>query len=115
MRVLVCGGRNYHNYTFVKSVLDDLPKEGLVIIQGGARGADSLALDWSKENNVSYETFPADWVAYGKSAGFIRNKEMLTHGKPDLVIAFPGGKGTENMIAQAKKADIDVEVFWEGN
>ena len=44
----------------------------------------------------------AQWTKYGKSAGPIRNAEMLRFGKPQLVVAFPGGDGTENMIGQAK-------------
>ena len=52
--------------------------------------------------------YPADWDTHGRGAGPIRNKQMLEEGKPDLVIAFPGGKGTANMIGQAKEAGIPV-------
>ena len=55
MRVLVCGGRSYKDYDTVCMVLYKLCDEfnlwdsnktlpcGLVIIHGGAKGADSLA------------------------------------------------------------------------
>lgn len=49
-----------------------------------------------------------DGTKYNVMAGFIRNKEMLVEGKPDLVIAFPGGNGTDNMIDLADKAGIKV-------
>ena len=34
-------------------------------------------------------------------------------GKPDLVVAFPGGAGTLNMVMQARKAGVRViEIDW---
>jgi hypothetical protein len=33
---------------------------------------------------------------------------MLKEGHPDLVVAFPGGKGTAGMIALARAAGIPV-------
>jgi UDP-N-acetylmuramoylalanine-D-glutamate ligase len=54
------------------------------------------------------EVYPADWKLHGKSAGHIRNQQMLDESKPDIVIAFPGGRGTANMIKRAKKAGVEV-------
>jgi len=54
--------------------------------------------------------FPADWSRHGKSAGPIRNRQMLIEGRPDIVVAFPGGKGTANMIKQAVEAGVKVEL-----
>lgn len=124
MRVLVCGGRNYDNYEHVRDVLykfcDDhnlwstpdrdgnkMPL-GITIIHGGARGADSLADQWAVVNWVPFEEYKADWKTYGKAAGAIRNQRMLDEGKPDVVIAFPGGTGTADMIRRAKRAGIPV-------
>lgn len=117
-RILVCGGRDYLDYPKVNSVLDDIvqrandPSE-VVIIQGGAKGADFLAKvyaycwGWGGLHCVEY---PADWKAYGKGAGAIRNQQMLDEGKPDLVVAFPGGSGTADMIRRARKAGVEVIV-----
>jgi hypothetical protein len=52
--------------------------------------------------------FPAQWDRYGEAAGPIRNAWMLEFGKPDLVVAFPGGRGTADMISKARKAGIEV-------
>jgi acyl-CoA synthetase (NDP forming) len=54
-------------------------------------------------------SFPANWKKHGKSAGPIRNQLMLDVGKPDLVIAFPGGSGTADMIRRARKAGVPVK------
>lgn len=111
-RILVCGGRDYNDWDQVCWALAPYKSTETVIIHGGARGADSLAFKWAKENNIPYKTYLANWERYGKSAGFIRNKQMLDEGKPDLVIAFPGGKGTKMMVDIAKKAGVEViEVY----
>lgn len=84
-----------------------LPKD-ITIIEGGARGADSAAADFALINCCPIEEYQADWKRHGTSAGPIRNRRMLEEGKPDLVIAFPGGKGTANMIAQARAYKVPV-------
>lgn len=106
MRVLVCGGRDYKNRDRVDQVLNYLPKKDLVIIQGDAPGADYLAKEWARENSVECLSFPADWQQYGKRAGYIRNTQMLEEGKPDLIIAFPGGKGTDMMVMLSESAGV---------
>lgn len=106
MRVLVCGGRDYQNVTRMWDVLDKLPKENLVIIQGGAQGADALAKIWARNHEVECEEFPADWDRYGKRAGYIRNTKMLIEGKPDIVLAFKGGKGTDMMVKLSVAANV---------
>lgn len=118
MRVLVCGSRTYCDepvmntiLTFIKSLHSDL-----VIIQGEARGADLMAKAWAVKNGVLHLDFPANWTKYGKAAGPIRNNQMLTEGKPDLVLAFPTNgdltksKGTKNMVEQARNAGIETVV-----
>ena len=108
MRVLVCGGRDYADEARVFEVLSDLKPSFL--IEGGARGADTLAWRWGKRylDSDCRRTFEARWDLHGRSAGPIRNQQMLDEGKPDLVVAFAGGKGTADMIRRAKRAGIEV-------
>ena len=115
MRVLVCGGRNYHNKTFIFKILDDLKQNNVVdcIIEGNASGADRIAGYWARSNKITNIKFMADWENLGVAAGPVRNRQMLIEGKPDLVIAFPGGRGTANMISQAKKFNVEVIIFDE--
>lgn len=80
----------------------------VVIISGGAKGADNLGEDWSVVNWTELERYPADWETHGKKAGILRNIQMLEQGKPDLVIAFPGGRGTAHMVRIAKEAGVEV-------
>lgn len=110
MKILVCGGRNYDDRNKVFKTLD-VTHETLTItaiIHGGAHGADYLASLWSRENKIKEIVFYPDWNAHGKAAGPIRNLEMLMQGQPDVLIAFPGGKGTEHMCSIAKKQGTKV-------
>ena len=90
MRLLVCGDR-LHKQLFpldivLTAFLRQSPK--LHIITGECRGIDTFAAQWARDNNVPYNVFPADWKKFGRAAGPIRNKQMLTEGKPDLIVAF---------------------------
>lgn len=108
MRVLVCGGREYADAHKVRAVLDGLEARPSYIIEGGARGADRLAKAWAHMTGIRVLTYPAKWDVYGRRAGYLRNREMLEHGCPDLVVAFPGGRGTADMVRQARAAGVPV-------
>ena len=109
-RVLVCGGRDYKDTERLRHELDALHRTfGFeVLIEGGATGADARAAEWAKANDLVCETYPADWKAYGRAAGPLRNEQMLTHGRPDVVVAFPGGTGTKDMMRRTLAAGVDL-------
>jgi len=106
VRVLVCGGRDYADKAHVFRELDKLGDIEMVI-EGGATGADRLGNQWAHINGVHITTCAANWAKYGKRAGPMRNSEMLAL-NPDLVLAFPGGRGTANMMQQARAAGVKV-------
>jgi len=105
-RILICGGRDFNNYELMQEVLFQHVYPGDVIIHGDARGADRLS-EKVAQPYVVFERYPAQWET-GRGAGVRRNQQMLDEGKPDLVIAFPGGKGTLDMVTRARKAGIKV-------
>ena len=114
MRVLVTGGRDYADVAAVFDELDRIRNGNLafVVINGGASGADKLARDWCLKRCVEFMTVPADWKRWGRSAGPRRNQRMLEAiGKPDLVVAFPGGDGTQDMINRALRAGVRVHIY----
>ena len=108
MKALVCGGRDYVNGKHVSSVLDKFGPDEVVC--GGARGADDLAVEWAKKHGKVVHIYFPDWDTHGKAAGPMRNQLMLDKEKPDIVIAFPGGRGTDDTIRRAHKAGICVWV-----
>ena len=111
MRVLVCGGRRYGDDSRAErdGLRDRLERlNPSTVITGGATGADQHAYQWCVMTCTPRWTFPADWDQYGPSAGPIRNQRMLDEGNPDVVLAFPGGRGTADMVRRAKEAGIKV-------
>ena len=113
--MLVCGGRDFANRFYLELHLD--AQLGLAecmgrrlpvrIVEGGASGADQMAREWAAARGVPCTTVEADWKMHGRGAGPIRNQKMLDM-KPDLVIAFPGGNGTADMVRRAEKAGVTV-------
>lgn len=109
-RVLVCGGRDFADKALLRDTLAELHirEPFSVVIHGAARGADSLACGWAQARGIETIAHPADWKAYGKRAGHIRNQQMIDLSRPDLVVAFPGGRGTADMIRRAQIRCIPV-------
>jgi len=108
MRILIAGGRDFND--FASLVVFMKPYRHLVtaVISGKARGADKLGEQWANLVGAVVEPYPADWEKHGKAAGPIRNKQMLDEGKPDLVVVFPGGVGSNHMATIAKKKGVEV-------
>lgn len=115
MRVLVCGGREFTDWHRLCRELDAMHTQQpfTCLIHGAAKGADEMAGAWAASRNIQVAEFPADWETHRRAAGPIRNKQMLDEGKPQLVVAFPGGRGTANMVKQAVAAGLEVrKVGW---
>lgn len=110
LRVLVCGGRTFTDRKLIFDTLDELHRSRGValLIHGDARGADTIGDEWALKRNVTRLAFVPDWRLYGPAGGPQRNAAMLREGKPDLVLAFPGGPGTDNCCRQAKALGITV-------
>jgi hypothetical protein len=108
MKILVCGGRAFNNRELFASAMADYAVKATRIIHGAAGGADTMAGVWARANGIAEVACPADWERYGRAAGPIRNAEMLERYVPDLVIAFPGGRGTADMVRRATRARIPV-------
>ena len=109
MRVIVCGGRDFDDGVFVRNSLDAIHASTPIyaVIHGNARGADKWAGNWAAARNVRCWPMPANWSRDGKRAGPLRNARMLGMGV-DMVIAFPGGKGTLDMVTRARRAGVPV-------
>lgn len=109
--ILVCGGRDFANRDLVYKTLGDLHAEepiGLVV-NGAARGADKLSTEWAVAmDHVAIHEYPAKWDLHGKRAGPVRNSQMLECENVDMVVAFPGGRGTADMVSKAQQRGVVV-------
>ena len=117
-RIIVAGSRSFQDYGSLKelldSILDDLGVNNVEIVSGGANGADKLGERYASERGLRLIRFKADWNKYGRSAGMIRNKEMLDYACQErpLVVAFWDGEshGTANMIQRAERRGVAVRI-----
>ena len=106
-RVIFCGGRDYNDLQMVEAVFEAI--KPTFVITGGAPGADTLCDEFAKKMGIDRVVYPANWVKLDKAAGPARNARMLLDGRPDLVVAFPGGAGTADMISKATSMDVHVK------
>ena len=118
MIVLVTGDRDWKDRLLIKQHLSKLPPD-TTIIEGGARGADSLARSVAKELGLEWREYPANWKEHHRAAGPIRNRKMLKEEDPDRILAFHDNieesKGTKDMIKISKKAGKPVKLVSHKN
>lgn len=114
--VAVVGSRDFTDYYMMEEILDRLFKKKsiskpVVVVSGGAHGADSLAERYAETKGLRLDVYSAEWARYGKAAGPMRNKVMAD--KVDLVVAFWDGtsRGTANMIEEAQARHKPVVIY----
>lgn len=120
MKLLITGSRDLTRVQSVEEVLNVILKEQggyLYLILGDCpTGADHFAKEWADNRRVHYLEFKADWDAFGKGAGPLRNQLMVDQ-KPDLAFAFTkmgsGNKGTLDTVRRCNIAGIPVKMFIE--
>lgn len=111
MVILICGGRTYEctqeDYEFLDTFLPCTE-----VVSGMAKGADLCGVQWARRNNIPVKSFYPQWNLYGKSAGFIRNRHMVDYVKQKngIIIAFPGGPGTQHTKNYAWKKGLIIKV-----
>jgi len=100
MKVAVIGSRSFNDYERVKQTLSSMTIT--LIISGGAKGADTLAERYAKENGIPTKIFLPDWEKHKKAAGFIRNTDIIN--EAEVVVAFwdNSSRGTLDSINKAK-------------
>lgn len=132
MKVIVCGGRTFGAISYQDADGHAMPFEVVnarkkerefqfealhilhkqhgftFIAEGGAKGADTTAFWFRKRLGIDGKTWEAKWDLQGKSAGSVRNQLMLFESGAEMVIAFPGGPGTADMVRKAKARNVPV-------
>lgn len=125
MKIIIAGNRYFEDYDFLKRGINNIfrhieneggkPLNNIMIVSGGARGTDTMAARFAKENNIPFKEFRADWGKHGRAAGPIRNQEMADFVKNGdcLLIAFWDyeSRGTRSMIEIAHKERIQTYIF----
>ena len=117
---IFCGSRDFDDRTIIETLVHGVQSVAtlrgrpFVLVEGEARGADTLSRVEAEALGVTVVKCPADWDQHGKRAGVLRNVAMLKLYKPDLVIAFSddieNSAGTRHMATIARKAGVPVYV-----
>jgi GH18 family chitinase len=110
-RVAVVGSRTFTDYDLLCKTLDGVVSDGDEIVSGGAFGADKLAEQYAKSRNLNTIIYYPDWDTYGKSAGYLRNQQIVKD--CDVLVAFwlNNSRGTKHSIDLARKAGKEVHII----
>lgn len=110
--VIVTGSRNWIDKSIIRMAIIQAGKISL-LVHGGCRGADVIAGEVASSLGISVIACQANWRLYGKSAGRIRNAQMLNDYKPDLILAFPlpSSVGTHHMMGIAGMHKIEIRTY----
>ncbi|WP_374115083.1 DUF2493 domain-containing protein [Ancylobacter mangrovi] len=105
MKVLVCGGRNYRDRNAALAALDDMHRQTpfMLVIHGGASGADYLADRWAWTRRVEAMAFNADWNVHGAVAGLVARSPIRR---------AAGGKWRPGTAAPCRRATSGGVVPW---
>ena len=106
MRTIIAGSRECHHYHIVCQAIEEAGWEITTVISGCARGVDTFGEQYAAEHGIPVERHPADWENLGRKAGPIRNHVMAQCADALIAVLYPGSRGTENMIQQARDAGL---------
>lgn len=110
MKIAIVGSRSYPRLNEVAEYVRALPPD-TVIVSGGARGVDTVAEMTALYRNMKVEIYYADWKTYGKSAGFIRNDQIVKAADKVVAFHFQNSAGTAHAIRLAQKYGKELEVY----
>ena len=118
MKLIIAGGRNFTDYTYMTKCLCDnadvmkaVAVGTLQVVSGTAKGADTLGEKFAVDMKADVIRFPPEYSVYGRGAPLVRNEQMAK--EADAVALFPGGRGTDHMHRMALKEGITIYDYRE--
>jgi hypothetical protein len=101
MKVAIVGSRSIKNEDLVINFIEEchsFDSYNDKIISGGARGVDTIAEKYAKDNNIRTVIFVPNWEKYGNRAGFIRNSDIISKCEKCIIIWDGSSELTKNDI-----------------
>ena len=115
--ILVAGSRKFDDAERLAHILAENVRDGDTIVEGGAKGVDTMARAWAEERGIDVVEIKADWEKYGRAAGPKRNDAMTAfiaeRGGRAVFIWDGESKGTKQCIGSAGKRGISCKVYTE--
>lgn len=118
--ILIAGSRDFEDRNIFAGVLlkfmaENDPNAEVVIVEGGARGVDTMAREFAKGNGLLFKEFKPEWNKYGRAAGPKRNDTMTEfvaeHNGRALFFWDGESKGTKQCIMSARKRGLPMQVW----
>lgn len=113
-RVAVVGSRDFPSPLLVSEFVRSLPS-GCVVVSGGSGVVDLEAAASARARGLEVEEFLADWKSFGRSAGPLRNRALVSSGLSFLVcfLSDPSSpsRGSASAVREARKAGVPVFLF----
>ena len=110
MKVIIAGSRGLNSMHLLNETMKDLNWEITEVVSGKAKGPDRLGEIWANRRGITIKEFPADWDGLGKSAGYVRNKQMAEYADACIVLWDGVSKGSKHMIDLALSLGLKVYV-----
>lgn len=118
-RILITGSREWTDRDVIAYALGAIAQKysrgRIVVVHGGARGADTIAGEVAAKMGIAVEVHPVtseEWAAQPKRAGMIRNKRMVDLGAVQCVaFIINESPGATACAAMAERAGIPTKVF----
>lgn len=108
---IVAGSRSFQNYPRLEKELDRIRDQIGEIVCGEAKGADTYGRIYAESHNIPVKSFPADWAAYGKAAGYFRNSEMAEYAHKAIIFWDGTSPGSRDMINKMQDAGKEIIVI----
>lgn len=116
MKLAIVGSREWPDSErhMITTFVDRLPAD-TIVVSGGARGVDQWAIEAAHQRGLQTHVFMPDWKQHGKSAGFLRNAQIVN--ACELLVAFQvdDSKGTQHTITLARNAGKLLAVYRIGD
>lgn len=109
MRLLVCGGRHFDDAALVEGGLTAFHTASpiSVVIHGGLPGIGMPLESWARRNAIHVIRYPANFTL-GKRGDSTRDEFMLADSRPDMLLVFPGGRRTAELLHEANRTQVPV-------
>jgi hypothetical protein len=115
--IIVAGSRSFGDRSLMYNKLDYYlqKQDKVLVVHGGANGADKCASMYAKDRNIETKVFLPDWNKHGKKAGILRNIEMFEYASKfqnrGCVVFWDGtSKGTKNDIELSEKYNVPLRI-----
>lgn len=116
MKLAIIGSREFCDWElFTEGITRILEQEGklpILVVSGGARGADRMGEKWAKDNGIKTLVFKPEWGKHGKRAGLIRNADIIENATHVLAFPSESGSGTQHALGLAKEKNLPIQVIY---